>query len=490
MKTITGLSALCAAALLTLTGCVSEETGHGAAETVAGEITVPAVEPGNAATAVSTGFIPRTEIIDGQAYVVETTSGYREPEDTALTINGVPEDWEIRLAFEEGRSPVISENTDFLTLDVIYQGSSSARSCYYTGEEYRIERFENNEWTEIPFAEERYWCEPAYEVSYYSRPKFDIMLSDDLYAVPLTVGRYRVVKNIGGRDFCAEFDIAESIDDTPMVIEEENGSVLLTINNIKDDRFECGLTFPLPNTYYVMCDTEQYPDLCVGDNIEVDFSVMYRLSERYYRIEPVSVVYSPPIPVPTNADGSPGTVPAAKPVIYLYPEKTADVSVKLDFNGKLTQSVPGYGDGWNVTAQPDGTLICEDAEYPYLFWEGIGTFTPDTSRGFCVSGADTESFLAEKLAMLGLNESESGEFMDYWLPLMRDNPYNVITFAGADYTDNAELAITPAPDTVIRVFMVFRPSGEYVDIPAQELPETPVRRGFTAVEWGGAIPQY
>ena len=45
-----------------------------------------------------------------------------------------------------------------------------------------------------------------------------------------------------------------------------------------------------------------------------------------------------------------------KPVIYLYPEQEQDVSVRLDYDGKLTCTYPEYDDGWDVTAAPDGTL--------------------------------------------------------------------------------------------------------------------------------------
>ena len=63
---------------------------------------------------------------------------------------------------------------------------------------------------------------------------------------------------------------------------------------------------------------------------------------------------------------------ARKPVIYLYPEEEAQVTVNLDFNGKLTSTYPAYGDGWTVTARPDGTLTDENGrEYYCLFWEGI-----------------------------------------------------------------------------------------------------------------------
>lgn len=57
----------------------------------------------------------------------------------------------------------------------------------------------------------------------------------------------------------------------------------------------------------------------------------------------------------------------AKPVIYLYPEEPTEVTVTLDYSGELTYTYPAYGDGWTVTAYPDGTLIDADGkEYSYL----------------------------------------------------------------------------------------------------------------------------
>ena len=44
----------------------------------------------------------------------------------------------------------------------------------------------------------------------------------------------------------------------------------------------------------------------------------------------------------------------AKPVIYLYPEVETQVTVKMDYSGKLTCTYPAYNDGWQVTAAPDG----------------------------------------------------------------------------------------------------------------------------------------
>ena len=77
-----------------------------------------------------------------------------------------------------------------------------------------------------------------------------------------------------------------------------------------------------------------------------------------------------------------------KPVIYLYPEEETQVTVNLDFDGKLTSTYPAYGDGWTVTARPDGTLTDENGrEYYCLFWEGISPREYDFSAGFCVAGA-------------------------------------------------------------------------------------------------------
>ena len=176
-----------------------------------------------------------------------------------------------------------------------------------------------------------------------------------------------------------------------------------------------------------------------------------------------------------------------KPVIYLYPESETDVSVQLDLDGSFLTTKPAYEDGWQVTASPDGTLTTQDSKtYPYLFWEGKLNTTYDFSAGFCVKGSDTEDFLKSSLAEMGLNQRETDDFIRFWEPMMKRNPYNVISFQTTAYTDAAQLSISPQPDTTIRVFMAWYGSDEAVDIPAQTLP-TAERTGFTAVEWGGAL---
>lgn len=175
-----------------------------------------------------------------------------------------------------------------------------------------------------------------------------------------------------------------------------------------------------------------------------------------------------------------------KPVIYLYPTSEQSVSVKLDYNGELTCTYPEYKDGWNVIAEPDGTLtnIGDKRKYSYLYWEGISKNQWDMSKGFVVKGEDTEKFLQEKLEYMGLTPREYNEFIVYWLPIMQENKYNLITFAGEEYENLAKLNITPKPDSILRIMMLFKSLDKPIEIEEQEI-KSFERKGFTVIEWGG-----
>ena len=162
-----------------------------------------------------------------------------------------------------------------------------------------------------------------------------------------------------------------------------------------------------------------------------------------------------------------------------------DTFIKLDFDGYFTETIPPYRDGWHVTAYPDGQLIAEDGEiYPYLFWEGVPNVELSITEGFCIAGSQTREFLEKILPEIGLSENEYTEFINYWLPQMENNEYNLIQFFGEQYVAAARLEITPTPDSVLRVFMAYHSSDECVSLTEQTFPSF-VREGFTVVEWGG-----
>ncbi len=63
--------------------------------------------------------------------------------------------------------------------------------------------------------------------------------------------------------------------------------------------------------------------------------------------------------------------------------------------------------------------------------------------------------------------------------------YNYIRFATREEIDtNMPLTITPEPDTTIMVLMEYKGLENSIEVEEQSL-ETPERKGFVAVEWGG-----
>lgn len=183
------------------------------------------------------------------------------------------------------------------------------------------------------------------------------------------------------------------------------------------------------------------------------------------------------------------TYQVRKPVIYLYPEKKTNVNVKVSFDGVFTFTYPEYNKGWSVTAKTDGTLVSGSSEFPYLFWEGdVEKYTPVFDEGFLVSKKETVSFLEEKLSLLGLNAKERADFITYWGPQLMKNDFNMIKFDTKEYASKVSLNIEPSPDSLIRVFMVYKAANGSEKVKEQVLSKAE-RKGFVAVEWGGTTDE-
>ena len=248
---------------------------------------------------------------------------------------------------------------------------------------------------------------------------------------------------------------------------------------------DCFFARPLPIGQAIKFNGTLSDEWCVGDRVVCTYEngcydpKTWRREADLLTIEASDWVSEPSEP------GEPGDYMLYKPVIYLYPEEETEVSVALTLTGELTCTYPTYKDGWRVTASPDGTLTdAKGQTYNYLYWEGETGVEFDFSEGFCVKGEDTAAFLEEELEDLGLTRREANEFIVYWLPLMEQNPYNIISFQTQNYTDAAKLTVSPTPDTVLRVFMAWKGTEEFMELTEQEL-TVPERVGFTVVEWGG-----
>ncbi len=183
-----------------------------------------------------------------------------------------------------------------------------------------------------------------------------------------------------------------------------------------------------------------------------------------------------------------------KPVIYLYPEAKGNFEVTVAPNGGFTETIPEYRDGWKVMATPE-SLITDTRtgeQYPYLYWEGVNTGIPEMTEGWVVAVDGMEPFLKEKLAILGLNEREIADFNEYWLDrFVREGAasYKIMFVPKVVFDELAPLTVTgdETPQTVIRVMMYAQPAQSGDTLPPQLLPPTPVRHGFSVVEWGGAL---
>lgn len=175
---------------------------------------------------------------------------------------------------------------------------------------------------------------------------------------------------------------------------------------------------------------------------------------------------------------------ADKPNIYLYPLKACSLSVHLQFpsGGSVIQSIPSYGNGWNVLVDTTGKI---DQKYDYLFYEGS---TPDAyqyTTGWVVSKDTLASFFSNTLLQAGFSEREKNDFIEYWAPRLTDSSYDIVypQFT-ADIEKVIRLNVSQTPDNMLRLFYVVHgTNGSSATLSQPIIPEFH-RTGFVAAEWG------
>lgn len=197
-----------------------------------------------------------------------------------------------------------------------------------------------------------------------------------------------------------------------------------------------------------------------------------------------------------NSDGSTGAgsggiMTMRKPVVYLYPQTVQAVKVELAVDGQLTTTYPRIqkDNSWSVKAGPSGEIFdpATEKRFPYLFWEAKRNtpFTIDTAQAFCVANKDAEKFLEDAAQKFSFNEKERTDFVTYWLPALENNKFSLVQFLSAtEYDRYATMTVSPKPDTVNRLFMIFQGVSSPVKTGNPTLPQLD-RKGFTVIEWGG-----
>lgn len=178
-----------------------------------------------------------------------------------------------------------------------------------------------------------------------------------------------------------------------------------------------------------------------------------------------------------------------KPVIYVYSPEESNISVHLEYSGKVTSEYPKrYNGVWQGKSFPDGAIEIGGKKYPYLFWEGspLPISTWDLSKGYCLKSDECEQFLENILDKFAFNQKEKTDFITYWLPELEKNPYSLVTFPIEAYSHHAQMLIEPQPKQIIRVFMVFKKLLQPIKIEAPAINQ--VNRTLNdlhVVEWGG-----
>ncbi|KAF5328175.1 hypothetical protein D9619_013438 [Psilocybe cf. subviscida] len=186
-----------------------------------------------------------------------------------------------------------------------------------------------------------------------------------------------------------------------------------------------------------------------------------------------------------------------KPVIYLFPPEGTDVDaeVRLELLPEWrfsavypvvpvsTAASGGQTLRWDVKASSDGTLLEKNtgSKVSYLFWEAelpmrhlrllplrphpmlpAETFIPTHAQvgpfnSVILEVAHITSYLDAALKALGLHTEARTSFITYWLPSILKYTHIALRFLSQyAYERAAPLEVTPKPDVIVRVFMLFK----------------------------------
>ncbi|KAG1888813.1 hypothetical protein F4604DRAFT_1950600 [Suillus subluteus] len=178
----------------------------------------------------------------------------------------------------------------------------------------------------------------------------------------------------------------------------------------------------------------------------------------------------------------------------------------------VTTGDHGHRLEWNVHTHQDGSLTERNSglDVSYLFWEAetnvqafprspaskpqpVDTFNPISSSlndmdSIVIPVDKVTVYLDKLLKVLGLHTEARTSFITYWLPSILKHEYIALRFVPqAAYESAASLHISPQPDVVTRIFMLFKEKDVawWVDVVGVD----PARAGdatlFRVLEWGG-----
>lgn len=274
---------------------------------------------------------------------------------------------------------------------------------------------------------------------------------------------------------------------------------LITQENLQEEKYTIAGTIfdceklEIPGATIINLNTNKFStsDFFGKFTLEVRKGDIVKIELNGYKSQRVLINSKNELKIQLSENPNNGKIMVAKPVIYLYPKVKTEIDLKLNFNGKLLTTFPKYDKIWEVIAEPNGQIFDKKTNryYSSLFWDGTIDFPEEHYKyedGFIVPKEKLSEFFIEKLEHIGLNNQETNEFIQYWLPILERNKYNFIHFlVNEECKEIATLNINPKPETTLRIYMEFYGLENYTRINEQQLPKTQ-RKGFTLIEWGGS----
>ncbi|GAA5970231.1 hypothetical protein JCM11641_001628 [Rhodosporidiobolus odoratus] len=214
------------------------------------------------------------------------------------------------------------------------------------------------------------------------------------------------------------------------------------------------------------------------------------------------------------------TLRGGKPVIYLFPSDSlpsVDVILTLVSGWVFSALYPltdehnadkgGSSVTWTVTADPKGKLV-DLASKASLSSLGFDPSHPilSASNGVVLPFSSFIPYLDKTLTALSLHTSARSDCITHWLPsfsrIQQSGKHIAFRFLPREeYEQAAKLAISPAPDVVTRVFMLFKGvqdgegwrnaaevdwmKGVGVEVEKVEDEKVEDEKLFRVLEWGG-----
>ncbi len=188
-------------------------------------------------------------------------------------------------------------------------------------------------------------------------------------------------------------------------------------------------------------------------------------------------------PEKTLDDDTSGVI-VRKPNIYIYPTEEVKLNVKINFpsGGKVIESIPQYDRVWEVTVDTNGVI---NGEYGYLYYECDVPDLNQKERGWLIDKDSLETFFNNNMKFQGFSKTEIQDFIDYWIPLLKDyDYYEIYPQYGTVIAKMVTIEFSETPTHFFRLFYFIKGrSDKNFELSKPDI-EYANRKDFFALEWG------